>query len=172
MRRLRAWFLRLAGLFNKERRDRELAEELESHLQMHIEDNLRRCMTPEEARREALIKLGGIEQTKESYRDRRGLPMLETLMQDLRFSVRMLRKNPGFTALAVLTLALGIGANTAIFSLLNAALLRPLPGVRNPGSLVTLYGGTERFRNTVFSYPAYVDIRDRNQVFSGVIAFR
>src|SRR5437867_7140887 len=98
--------------------------------------------------------------------------MLETLMQELRFSVRILRKNPGFTALAVLTLALGIGANTAIFSLLNAALLRPLPGVRNPGSLVTLYGGTERFRNTVFSYPAYVDIRDRNQVFSGVIAFR
>ncbi|PYU90777.1 MAG: hypothetical protein DMG08_16940, partial [Acidobacteria bacterium] len=79
MRGLRAWFLRLVGLFNKERRDRELAQEIESHLQMHIEDNLRTGMGTEEARREALIKLGGIEQTKESYRDRRGLPLLEHL---------------------------------------------------------------------------------------------
>src|SRR5947199_10818932 len=134
MRRLRAWFLRLAGLFNKERRDRELAEEIESHLQMHIEDNLRRGMPSEEARREALIKLGGIEQTKESYRDRRGLPMLETLMQDLRFCARMFWKNPGFTAVAVLTLALGIGADTAIFSLIDAALLKSLP-VRDPEQL-------------------------------------
>ena len=105
MRRLRVWFLRLAGLFNKERRDRELAEEIESHLAMHMEDNLRRGMTPEEARREALIKLGGMEQTKESYRERRGLPMLETLMQVLRFCARMFWKNPGFTAVAVITLA-------------------------------------------------------------------
>jgi len=93
-------------------------------------------------------------------------------MNDLRFAFRQLVKNPGFTAVAVLTLALGIGANTAIFSLLNAALLRSLPAVKDPDSLVTLYGGTERFRNTVFSYPAYVDMRDRNQVFSGVIALQ
>src|SRR6266540_6411703 len=135
MRQLRVCFLRLAGLFNTEGRDRELAEELESHLQMHMEDNLRRGMTPEEARREALLKLGGIEQTKESYRDRRGLPMLETLMQDLRFGVRMLYKNPGFTAVAVLTLTLGIGANTAIFTVINTLLLRSLP-VKNPKELV------------------------------------
>ncbi|MFI5176278.1 MAG: permease prefix domain 1-containing protein, partial [Terriglobia bacterium] len=118
MRRLRAWFLRLGGLFNKEQRDRELAEELESHLQMHIEDNLRAGMPPEEARRRALIRFGGIEQAKELCRDRRSLPWLETLWGDICFGVRMLRKKAGFTAVAVITLALGIGANTALFSVI------------------------------------------------------
>src|SRR3981189_896556 len=109
MKWLRRWLVRLGELFRKDRRDRELAAEMESHLQMHIEDNLRAGMSAAEARRKALMKLGGVEQTKEIYRDRRGLPLLETFFQDLRFAFRMLRKNLGFTAVAAFTLALGIG---------------------------------------------------------------
>ena len=93
---LRAWFARLAGLFHKKQRDAEFAAELESHLQLHIEDNLRRGMTPEGARRHALMKLGGLEQTRENYRNRRGVPVLEALVLNLRFGARMLLKSPGF----------------------------------------------------------------------------
>ena len=173
MRKLRAWFLRLGGLFGKERQEREMAEELEGHLEMHIQDNLRRGMTPEAARRDALIKLGGIELTKERYRDRRGIPGLETLLQDVRYGVRMLRKNPGFTVVAVMTLALGIGANTAIFSLLDSVVLRLLP-VEHPEQLVQITRrgpepGDEGAPN--FTNPIWEQVRDQQDVFSGALAF-
>ena len=104
---------------------------------MHIEDNVRAGMTPEEARRQALIKLGGVEQTKENYRDRRGLPWLETLIRDVRFGLRMLAKAPALTFILVFTLALGIGVNSAVFSVVNGFLLRPLP-VAHPEQIVVL----------------------------------
>src|SRR5258708_31654347 len=100
---------------------------MERHLQMHIGDSLRGGMSPSEARREALMKLGGVEQRKERYRERRGLLFLETLFQDLRFAARMLLKNSGATAVMIFTLALAIGATTAMFSVVYGVLLRPLP---------------------------------------------
>jgi predicted permease len=171
IRQLRSWVVRLVGMFNREKRDREFAEELESHLQMHIEDNIRAGMTPEEARRQALIKLGGVQPTKEKYRRQSGLPFVETLVQDLRFGLRMLAKSPAFTAVAVLSLALGIGGNTAIFSLFNTMLLRPLP-VERPEQIYSLSNVAENRMFPTFSYPNYKDLRDRNDLFDGLIGYR
>jgi len=167
-REIRGWLARIFGLFNRKRRERDFAEELESHLAMHIEDNLRARMSPEEARRRALLKLGGVALTQERYREQRGLPMLETLGQDLRFGLRMLRKTPGFSLVVILTLALGIGATTAMFSVVNAILLRPLFG-RETDRLVTIYHSYPKTNLTTGgSAASFVDYQQRGAVFESV----
>ncbi|HSY14280.1 MAG TPA: permease prefix domain 1-containing protein, partial [Verrucomicrobiae bacterium] len=127
MKTLRALLLRVAGLWSGERREQEIARELESHVQMQMDDNLRAGMTPEEARRQAVLKLGGVEQTKQAYRERGTMPPLESLLHDVRYSFRQWVRNPGFAITAAVVLALGIGASTAIFSAVNPILFRPLP---------------------------------------------
>ena len=127
MKHLRAWLSRLAGIFSSQKRESEISDEIESHLELQIEDNLRAGMTGEEARRAAILKLGGIEQTKQAYRERGTLPAFESLLHDLRYALRQLRSSPGFACTATLVLGLGIGAGTAIFSAVNPILFRALP---------------------------------------------
>ena len=166
---------RLRALFRKDGLDRELSEEMTFHLEKQIELNMAAGMSAEEARYAALRKFGAVEQMKEECRDTWGVRFMETLLQDVRFGLRMLVKNPAFTAVAVLTLALGIGANTAIFSLLNAVMLRELP-VQNPQQLVLLgegraAGSTNGFAFTgLYSFPFYKELREKDQVFSDVSA--
>ncbi len=170
---LRKWLLRLGELLGRDRQERELAAEMESHLAMHIEDNLRAGLSAQEARRQALIKLGGIEQTKEMVRERRGLPMLEILLQDLRYGTRMLLRNPGFTTVSTVTLALGIAVNATIFSMVSAFLLQRPPG-REPErvavvSSVNPVPGFQSDTNPV-SAPNYLAWREANHVFADAAA--
>ena len=127
MNRVRALLARFAAIFRGKRSEDEFAAELAAHLELHITENLRAGMPPDEARRQALLRLGGMQQTKEAFRERRGLPFLEASLRDLRYAGRVLRKNLGFSCIVIFTLALGIGANTAIFSVLESQLWRPLP---------------------------------------------
>src|SRR5215813_11608828 len=164
--------LRLRALFFKPKMEDELQAELQFHLEREIEENIIRGMTPEEARFAALRSFGDVERVKEESRDVRGLPVLETLFHDLRFGARMLFKNPGFTLIAVVTLALGIGANTAMFTIVHGVLLRPLDYPK-PDQLMYLtaeapaIGGA---RNAL-SVPEYTEFRQMNQSFAAVGAY-
>jgi macrolide transport system ATP-binding/permease protein len=170
MKGIRAWMLRLTGIFPNERRQREMADEIESHLQMHIEDNLRSGMNPEQARRDAILKLGGVESTKQAYRERTTLPFVETFIQDFRFAIRQHMKNPGFTCTAILMLALGIGISVAIFSFVDAALLKPLP-YPDPSRLVNVTERVALIPRARLSYLDYLDWKKLNTVFRSMDVF-
>ena len=169
---LRRFAIRLAGLFRKRRRELELAEELASHLQMHVDDNLRSGMSAAEAWRQARLKFGGIDLAKESVREASTFMTLETTWRDLRYAVRGLRGNPGFAAAAILSLALGIGASLAIFTLADNLLLRPLP-YRQPGRLMMVWEVSPpgNHRNVV-SPANYRDWKAQNKVFESMAVFR
>ena len=172
MRALRAWLLRLGASLSGRARRSDVADELNSHLAFHIEDNIRAGMSPAEARRVALLKLGGFSQTAEAIREQRALPFFDTLRQDLVYAVRVLRRNRAFTTTAVVTFALGVGANSAIFSIVNAILLRPLP-LAEPSQLVMIFA-TEARRSLQFdgvSYPAFIDWQEQNRSFESMAAF-
>jgi len=190
MTKLRVLMARFKGLFAKQERDRELHEELQAHLEMLVEENRRKGMSAEEARRVAGVTLGGIAQTEEAYREARGLHFVQTFLQDLRYALRMLRHAPGFAAVVVISLALGIGANTAIFSAIDAVMLRMLP-VEDPQQLVMLHwhaprhpqkyvgdlegsgfgNAKEGITSYSFAYPQYQQFKNENHVFSSTFAF-
>lgn len=161
---------RLRALLKQQQMERDLDDELRFHLEKEIEQMVERGVDREEARRTALRSFGGIEHFKEQCRDVRGTRLIEELWQDLGYGLRMLLKRPGFAAIAVLTLSLGVGANTTIFSLVNATLLRPLP-LTEPESLMYVFSGNPGNPYSNASYPDYVEFRDRNQVFSGLAAW-
>jgi macrolide transport system ATP-binding/permease protein len=167
MKTLRAWLRRIVGMVPTERREQEFAAEIDSHLQMHIEDNLRAGMSPAEARRRAILTLGGVEVTKQAYREQSTVPLLETFMQDLRFAVRQLRRSPGFTCTAVLILALGMCASVAIFAFVDAALIKPLP-YPDPTRLLSVTESVTVFPRANLSYQDYVDWKKMNTVLSSL----
>ena len=171
MPQLRAFWFRLRRFFNPSHGESDFAAELDSHIAMHIEDGVRSGLTPEEARRQALIRLGGAEQTRQAVRERRGLPWLESFLRDSAYAFRTLGKHRGATVAAILSIGLGIGANATIFSAVSRFLLRPAP-MGDPATLLALettHDGDECCNN--FSFPVYSDIRDQAQSFSGVAAY-
>jgi putative ABC transport system permease protein len=168
---LRVSFSRIAGLFGKRCRDDDLAAELRAHIEALVEANMKQGMNLEDARSAAHREFGGVEQTKEAYRDQRGVPFLDSLVLDLRFACRMLAKNPAFTLVAILTLALGIGATTAVFSVVDRLLFRSLPYAQD--DRLVSFGLTAPIEKTEFVLGAgYVDFRHNPAPFTQVAAIQ
>src|ERR1035438_2280444 len=160
--------LRVRSLFRRTRVEQELDEELQYHLERKTEEFLARGLTPGQARKAALRAMDGLTQCTEECRESRGVHFIENAVQDVRYGLRVLRKSPGFTAVAVLTLALGIGANAVVFGILNGLILHPLNVPRTESLYSIERPGTF---GEYQSYPDYVDLRDRNRSFDGLIAY-
>ena len=169
---LRATLSRIAGIFTKDSADDDLRAEMEAHIEMETAENVRRGMTPDEARRKALLSAGGLTQATEAVRDRRGIPWVESIAADLQYAFRTLRRSPVYALVVVLTLALGIGANTAIFSVVRGVLLKPLPH-RDGNKLVYLRHSRDGADggNLNFSVPEVRDYRNGATAFAGIAEF-
>jgi predicted permease len=169
---LRSAIARTRAFFGKSTRDADLEQEFAAHLDLAVEENLRLGLSPQEARRQALIRFGGVEQSREQQRAARGLPALDILMQDLRYTLRTLQRDPAFTFIAILILALGIGANIAVFSVVNTLMLRPLP-FRDPARL--LWIGPEVFSGNwsaaTYSIDAWQELRERNRSYEDIAGY-
>jgi putative ABC transport system permease protein len=172
MRQIRATLARLAGVFGKHGGDDDLRDELQTHVDMATAEYIRRGMRPDEAHRQALLESGGLTLAAEAVRDRRGLPWLESVGADIKYAVRGLRHSPTFTAIVVITLALGIGANTAIFSVVHGVLLKPLPH-RDGDRLLYLRHSREGpgGRNLNFSVPEVRDLRNGVSSLAGIAEY-
>ena len=170
MRSVRRFFARLFHLTAAPAQDERLRQEIEGHIALQTEENIRAGLSPVEARRQALLKFGGVEAIKQDYRSKRGLPLIENFLQDVGFAMRGLRRTPGLTAFVAITLALGIGMTSATFSMVDALIFRPYP-VPHPGNVVTLVSTTRDTPFDDFSYREYLDIGDKTTSYDGVIAY-
>ena len=169
MKPLRRAWQRILGTFTGGRREREMSAELEAHIEMQTEDNIRLGMSREDARRAAMLKFGGVESTKEHYREQRGLPQLETLAQDVRFAVRALAKRPSFVVVAILSLGIGIGVNATVFTWFKAVYLNPLPGVREARKLITISASYRDANGYSNSYADLLYFRAHSRLFATLL---
>ncbi len=171
MKALRALALRLAGVFSKDRRENDIAAEIESHLQMQIEDNLRAGMSAEHARRDAILKLGGVEQTRQAYRERGTIPFVESLLYDIRYALRQCRREPAFAITVAIVLALGIGACAAIFSVVNPILFRSLP-YPAADRIMMIWENRHAEKPMYVAFATFYGLRDRNRSFESLAVMR
>ena len=160
----------LRSLFRKEQVNRELDEELNAFLQMAADEKMKQGMSRKDALRAVRLERGSLELTKEVVRSGRWESFVETCWQDLRFGLRMLRKNPGFTAVAIITLTMGIGVNTALFTIVNSVVLNPLP-YPQPSRLVSIYQRTAQFQTAGDTYPNFLDWEKENRSFDVLAAY-
>jgi predicted permease len=169
MKFLKRFFARLTSFTTRRAQDERLREEFEEHITLQTAENIRAGLSPVEARRQAMLKFGGLEAIKQDYRAKRGLPFVENVVQDVRFALRSLRHTPGLTAFVVITLALGIGMTSATFSMVDGLIFRPYP-VPHPSSVVNLVSTTHDSPYDDFSYREYLDIRSKTNSYDGVVA--